>query len=39
VPAGDTETLGFLLDEERSPVGSVGRVLAREDGLAEWQSF
>ena len=39
VPAGDTETLGFLLDEERSPVGSVGMVLAGEDGLAEWRSF
>lgn len=37
VPAEDTESLGLLLDEERSPIGSVGMVRADRDGLAEWR--
>ena len=37
VPAEDTESLGFLLDEKRSPIGAVGMVRAGGDGLAEWR--
>ena len=37
VPAEDTESLGLLLDEKRSPVGSMGMVRACGDGLAEWR--
>ena len=35
--AEDTESLGLLLDGERSPIGSVGMVRAGRDGLAEWR--
>jgi acetyl-CoA C-acetyltransferase len=37
VPSEDTESLGLLLDEERSPVGAAGTVRAGRDGLAEWR--
>ena len=37
VPAEDTESLGLLLDEERSLVGAARTVRAGRDGLAEWR--
>ncbi len=37
VTAEDTESLGLLLDEERSPVGAAGTVRVGRDGLAEWR--
>jgi acetyl-CoA C-acetyltransferase len=37
VPAEDTESLGLLLDEKRSPIGSVGTVRVGRDGMLEWR--
>ena len=37
VPAEDTESLGLLLDKERSPVGAAGTVRVGRDGLLEWR--
>ncbi len=37
VPAEDAESLGLLLDEERSPVGAGGTVRVGRDGLLEWR--
>jgi acetyl-CoA C-acetyltransferase len=38
VPAGDHRTLRHLLDMDRTPVGSLGTVLAADDGILEWRA-
>jgi acetyl-CoA C-acetyltransferase len=37
VPAEDSGSLGLLLDEERSPVGTSGSVRVGRDGMLEWR--
>ena len=37
VPPEDAESLGLLLDEERSPVGAAGTVRVGGDGMLEWR--
>jgi acetyl-CoA C-acetyltransferase len=37
VPAEDRESLGLLLDEERSPIGTSGSVRVGRDGVPEWR--
>jgi acetyl-CoA C-acetyltransferase len=37
VPAQDNATLAHLLNMDRTPVGSVGDVIAAEDGVLEWR--
>ncbi|NOJ41150.1 acetyl-CoA acetyltransferase [Bradyrhizobium australiense] len=37
VPADDAVTLKHLLDMDRTPVGSVGAIVAVDDGVLEWR--
>jgi len=38
IPAHDSRTLAYLLDMERSPVGSSGAVSRADDGILEWRA-
>lgn len=38
VPAADTGTLAFLMDQDRSPVGTTGAISTAEDGVLEWRA-
>jgi acetyl-CoA C-acetyltransferase len=38
VPADDKATLTRLLDLDRTPIGTGGRIRKAEDGIAEWQA-
>jgi acetyl-CoA C-acetyltransferase len=38
VPASDLKTLRHLLDMDRTPVGTEGRILTADDGILEWQA-
>jgi len=37
VPANDGATLAHLLNMDRTPVGSLGEIVAAEDGVLEWR--
>ncbi|HLG84801.1 MAG TPA: acetyl-CoA acetyltransferase [Bradyrhizobium sp.] len=37
VPAQDTATLGYLMNMDRSPVGSLGEIAMAGDSVPEWQ--
>jgi acetyl-CoA C-acetyltransferase len=37
VPAQDGQTLAHLLNLDRTPVGSLGEIVAAEDGMLEWR--
>jgi len=37
VPAHDRQTLAHLLNMDRSPVGSPGKIFHADDGVLEWQ--
>jgi acetyl-CoA C-acetyltransferase len=37
VPATDSATLEHLLNMDRTPVGSLGKVVTAADGVLEWQ--
>ncbi|HET7888974.1 MAG TPA: acetyl-CoA acetyltransferase [Bradyrhizobium sp.] len=37
VPATDQQTLAYLLNMERSPIGSSGAISRAEDGILEWR--
>jgi acetyl-CoA C-acetyltransferase len=37
VPAQDTATLRFLMDQDRSPVGATGAISTAADGVLEWR--
>jgi acetyl-CoA C-acetyltransferase len=37
IPAGDTATLGHLLNMDRTPVGSLGDIAMAEDGAPQWR--
>jgi acetyl-CoA C-acetyltransferase len=37
VPADDGATLAHLLDMDRTPVGSLGDIVAADDGVLEWR--
>jgi acetyl-CoA C-acetyltransferase len=37
VPAGDGATLAHLLDMDRTPVGSLGKISTAADGVMEWR--
>jgi len=37
VPVDDRHTLAHLLDVDRTPVGSVGEIIAAKDGVLEWR--
>jgi acetyl-CoA C-acetyltransferase len=37
VPADDRQTLAYLLNLERTPVGSTGTITTADDGVLEWR--
>jgi acetyl-CoA C-acetyltransferase len=37
VPAQDSATLAHLMNLDRTPVGSLGKITAAEDGMLEWR--
>jgi len=37
VPAGDSATLAHLLNMDRTPVGSLGKITTAADGVLEWR--
>jgi acetyl-CoA C-acetyltransferase len=37
IPAGDTATLGHLLNMDRTPVGSLGEIAMADDGAPQWR--
>jgi acetyl-CoA C-acetyltransferase len=37
IPATDERTLKHLLNLDRTPVGTVGDIVAVEDGVLEWR--
>jgi acetyl-CoA C-acetyltransferase len=37
IPAADRATLAYLLDMDRTPVGSTGDIVTAEDGVLEWR--
>jgi len=37
IPAADRATLAYLLDMDRTPVGSTGNIVTAEDGVLEWR--
>jgi acetyl-CoA C-acetyltransferase len=37
VPATDEATLEYLLNMDRTPVGTLGKVVTAADGVLEWQ--
>jgi acetyl-CoA C-acetyltransferase len=37
VPATDAATLEHLLNLDRTPVGTLGKVVTAEDGVLEWR--
>ncbi|MCP3458900.1 acetyl-CoA acetyltransferase [Bradyrhizobium sp. CCGUVB23] len=37
IPASDGATLAYLLNMERTPVGSLGQITMAEDGVPEWR--
>ncbi len=37
IPANDAATHKHLINLDRTPVGSVGNVVAAEDGVLEWR--
>ncbi|MBU5857084.1 hypothetical protein JVV04_20310, partial [Vibrio cholerae O1] len=37
VPANDEATIGQLLNLDRTPVGTVGDIVAADDGVPEWR--
>ena len=37
VPATDTATLNHLMNMDRTPVGTLGKVVTAPDGVLEWQ--
>ncbi len=38
VPAQDERTLAYLMNMDRSPVGSVGDIVTAKDGVLEWRA-
>jgi acetyl-CoA C-acetyltransferase len=38
IPANDEQTLAHLLNMDRTPVGSVGAIVAAEDDVLEWRA-
>jgi acetyl-CoA C-acetyltransferase len=37
VPANDARTLAFLLNMDRTPVGTLGDIVTADDGMLEWR--
>ena len=37
VPSTDTATLKHLMNMDRTPVGTLGKVVPAADGVLEWQ--
>jgi acetyl-CoA C-acetyltransferase len=37
VPAADSQTLAYLLNMDRTPVGSTGEIVTADDGVLEWR--
>jgi acetyl-CoA C-acetyltransferase len=37
VPAADSQTLAYLLNMNRTPVGSTGEIVTADDGVLEWR--
>jgi acetyl-CoA C-acetyltransferase len=37
IPASDTQTLAYLTNLDRSPVGSLGSISTAADGILEWR--
>jgi acetyl-CoA C-acetyltransferase len=37
VPANDGATLAHLTNMDRTPVGSLGDIVAADDGVLEWR--
>jgi acetyl-CoA C-acetyltransferase len=38
VPASDAATLAYLMDQDRTPVGSLGAISTAGDGVLEWKA-
>jgi acetyl-CoA C-acetyltransferase len=37
IPASDEKTLAHLHNMDRTPVGTLGDIVAADDGVAEWR--
>ena len=37
IPASDEATLKHLLNLDRTPVGSLGKIVTADDGVLEWR--